>query len=342
MATLPKTQANRLRPSVADVARLARVGTTTVSRVMNGSALVTGETRERVLDAVRVLGYVPNVNARKFRTGRTRTVSLILPMHGTDFYTQLVDGLDSVLDDAGYDLALFPLLTPKRLERYLNGSALPYQADAVLLASLDPARLFPTGRVPTDLPVVLADMASPFYSSLAVDNHLGGRMAADRLGARPAETFVIQVEEWSDTPFSSGVFRQRLDGFRSGLDGSGAALPDTNVVTVEFSWGGGRVAMADILARARPPINVFASCDLMAIGALDEVLHAGLSIGEDVRIIGFDDTPWAAERDLTTIRQPIEELGRATAEEVIKRIETNSEGREHRTFAPTLQCRGSA
>ncbi|HEX2863689.1 MAG TPA: LacI family DNA-binding transcriptional regulator [Deinococcales bacterium] len=343
MVTSPRSRSGGSKATIEDVARLAGVGTTTVSRVMNGSQLVAAPTREKVLDAVRKLGYVPNLSARRFRTGRTKTVSMFLPMPGTEFYTRLVDGIDTTLMAAGYDLALFPLLTPERLERYVSPGALPYQADAVLFASLDPVRLYPDGRVPVpaDTPVVLVDMVSPLHASVTTDNRLGGALAAERMLLRPAPTHVIQVEEWTQTPFSSGVFGQRLTGFRDRLVEGGGTLRTEDIVLVEFSWGGGRVAMREILQKARPPINVFASCDLMAIGAIDEVTHAGLQVGTDVRVIGFDDIHWAAERELTTVRQPIEDMGRAAAEEVIRQIETGVRSRDALVLQPALKVRAS-
>lgn len=342
MATSPRNRVALQKATIEDVARRAGVGTTTVSRVMNGSELVSPATRKRVLDAVTALGYTPNLNARRMRTGQTRTVSVMLPTPGTDFYTSLLGGIDAGLDAANYDVALFPLLSTERLKRYLNETALPYQSDALLFASLDPTRLYPDGALPTNLPVVLVDVANPLYPSFTVDNRLGGRLAAEHLLERPAPTYVIQVEERLDTPFASGVFAQRLEGFQEAMRDAGHPLSDEHVIVVEFSWGGGRVAMRDILATAKPPMNVFASCDLMAIGAIDEALHAGLDVGRDVRIVGFDDIPWAEERGLTTIRQPVADMGRAAAEDLVERVKSRSRKPTHRSFAPSLRARQSA
>jgi LacI family transcriptional regulator len=310
--------------------------------VVNGYPDVSEETRARVLETIEALGYKPNRAARVFRTGRTQTISVILPMVATDFYNRLVNSIDAELAQYDYDAALFPLLSQRRLERYRDSSALPYHADGLLISSLNPDDLFPEGVIPAALPTVLIDIHHPKYDTVTLDNVKGGYLAGQHIAARPAKTFAIMIEERFNTPFASGVFRDRLAGFKQALHDAGQELPDENIITVEFSWDGGRIATLEILKRHRGPLNIFASCDLLARGVLDELSQHGLSVGKGVRLIGFDDQPWAESYGLCTIRQPIEAMGAAAVNFLLQRMSQPDRELIHQGFEPRLVVRPSS
>jgi LacI family transcriptional regulator len=328
--------------TILDVAREAGVVPSTVSRVLNGYPDVSEETRARVLEVIKQLGYKPNRAARVFRTGRTQTISVILPMVGTDFYTRLVNTIDNELAQYDYDAALFPLLSQRRLERYRDPTALPYHADGLIIVSLNPDSLFPNGDIPGGIPTVLVDIYHPRYDTVTVDNVKGGYLVGQHLAARPAETFAIMVKERFDTPFASGVFRDRLIGFKQALLDAGQKLPDENVITVEFSWDGGRIAIREILNRYSGPLNIFASCDLLARGVMDELGYRGLTVGEEIRLVGFDDQPWAADYGLSTVRQPIEAMGAFAVSLLFRRMSAPDQKPTHQVFEPQLIVRQSS
>jgi len=329
------------RPTIQDVARHADVKVSTVSRVLNGYPDVAKATRARVLETIEKLNYVPSRAARSFRTGRTQSVSIMLPMIGTEFYNRLIAAVDKALADHDYDAALFPMLNEKRLERYLRPNALPYQTDGMLFASLNPDWLFPQAKVPAPLPAVLIDAYHAAYDTVTVDNFGGAYEATRHLLERPAETFAVMVEERYDTPFSSGVFLERLKGFKQALADADLPVQDENVMTVEFEREAGQRALSDILERTGGPINIFASCDLLARGVLDELGRRGLSPGRDVRMVGFDDQPWAEAAGLTTVRQPIEELGTVAVELLLQRLDDRGQEVRHRELKTHLIVRHS-
>lgn len=328
------------RVTILHVAERAGVVPSTVSRVLNNYPDVSEETRARVLEAVEALGFRPNQSARGLRRGRTDSVSVLLPRVDADFYARLVTAIDAALERHHLTLALYPLLTEERLARYRQEDAPPYQADALLLVSMDPDKLY-GGPPPTRAPIVLLDATNPRYDSVTVDNTRGGYLAAQHLLERPSEVYVLLVEEFFSTPFASGVFQQRLEGFRQGLHEAGRVLEDGNVITTEFSWGGGRVAARQILERGRAPVSIFATCDLMARGVIDEATALGLKVGEDVRVIGFDNQPWAEELELSTVHQPVEELGEAAVELLLQRMKNPSLPPRHVQYTPSLVRRAS-
>ena len=329
------------RPTIQDVARGADVKVSTVSRVLNGYPDVAKATRARVLETIEQLNYVPSRTARSFRTGRTQAVSIMLPMIGTEFYNRLIAAVDKALAEHDYDAALFPMLNEKRLERYLRPNALPYQTDGMLFASLNPDWLFPQAQVPSPLPTVLIDAYHAAYDTVTIDNFSGAYEATRHLLERPAETFAIMVEERYDTPFSSGVFLERLKGFKQALTDAGLPIQEENIVTVEFDRDSSKQALSVILTRTSKPINIFASCDLLARGILDELNRRGLALGHDVRLVGFDDQPWAEALGLTTIKQPIEELGATAVEFLLQRLDKREQEVRHRELKTQLITRYS-
>lgn len=331
----------RSSATIVDVAKRAGVGVGTVSRVINNSPAVRPATRAKVQAAMEELGYVPNPHARRIAGGRSYTVSVLLPFVGTEFYLRLLEGIEAELGEQRYDLALFPLLSKQRLERFLSSSALAYHTDGLVVASYDLAERFPQGRLPTDRPVVMVDARSDAYDSAYLDNALGGRLAADHLLALGGPVFAVQIEEELDRAFASTVFSARIGGFRAALEAAGAPLPEQHVYRTRLSAEGGQIALQRFLEVRPPPINVFAAADVVALGVIEEAERRGLEVGREVRVLGFDGQPWTAARGLSTLEQPVEAMGRASARMLIERLQGLEGPPRHERFEPRLVVRSS-
>ena len=325
--------------TIKDVARQAGVVPSTVSRVMSNHPDIAAETRARVQQAIQTLGYRPDRMARSVRKGRTQSVSVLLPHAGSDFYNLLINAIDTTLSDHDYDAALFPLLSERRLNRYRDPDALPYQTDGLIFASLDPDHLYPQGTVPLNIPAVLIDIHNPKYDHVVVNNVQGGRLAAGHLLEQPRDTYVIAVEERHDTPFASGVFRERLAGFKAVYREEGQNLPDAAVLDSEFTWESARATVKRLLDQVKEPVNLFATCDLFAQAALDQMALMNARPGADVRLIGYDDVHWATEHGLTTIRQPIGHMGEIAAEMLLNRLNNPDHPLQSQLLEPALILR---
>lgn len=310
----------RRKPTINEVAHLAKVGIGTVSRVLNNHPAVRPETRARVQAAMESLGYRPNPHARRVAGGRSYTVSVILPFVATEFYTRLIEGIEQVLQQERYDLALFPLLSRSRLERYLESSTFAYQTDGLIIASYDLTELFGGNLLPTDRPVTLVDAYNEHYDSSYMDNPLGGTLAAEYLAQFPGEIFAIKLEEDIDRAFAKTTFGGRLAGFQHKLAELGRSLPQTHLYTTRFSAEGGQLALRQFIAQGSPPYNIFAGADLIALGVLEEAERQGLKIGREVRVLGYDGQPWTEARGLSTLAQPVEAMGAEAARMLLKRI----------------------
>lgn len=322
--------------TIQQVADRAGVGVGTVSRVMNNHPSVRPETRDRVLNAMSELGYIPNPHARRVAGGRSYTVSIMLPVVSTEFYIRLLNGLERTLEAHRYDSALFPLLSRERLERYLNSNTLVYQADGIVMATHNLGELFSDGRLPTHQAVVVVDGSSPHYDSVFLNNKRGGCMAGERFARLEGPIFALSTRNALDEIFTSTVLEERLEGFQQALDAAGRDIPKEHVYRVSFNLDAARAAAREMLDAHETPINIFAAADLLALGVLEEAERRGLELGRDVRLIGFDDQPWTSDRGLTTIHQPVEAMGASAAELLVDRLGGFSGAARQVCFEPRL------
>lgn len=332
---------SKKKPTIHEVAARAGVGLGTVSRVLNNHPAVRPETRARVLRAMEELGYTPNPHARRIAGGRSYTVSVLLPFVATEFYRRLIEGIEGVLLEKRYDLALFPILSQARLRRYLESTTLAYLTDGLILASYDLTEHFEEGRLPTDRPVVLVDARNPRYDSVYLDNLLGGRMAGAYLARFPGAIFAVKVEEEPDRAFRHTVFAERMQGFQEALRAAGRPFPQEHLYTTRLSQEGGRLALRYFLEKTSPPLNVFAGADQVALGVLEEAERLGLTLGKDVRILGFDGHPFTEEVGLSTIAQPVEAMGARAAQLLLERMQGYAGPPREVRFEPTLIERAS-
>jgi LacI family transcriptional regulator len=329
------------KSTIHEVAQLAQVGIGTVSRVLNNHPSVRSETRARIQQAMRQLGYNPNPHARRVAGGKSYTVSVMVPFVATEFFSRLLDGIESVLTEERYDLAIFPLLSQRRLQLYLQSHTLAYQTDGLIVSSLDITQLFEGGKLPTDRPIVVVDGKSDRFDSSYVDNRLGGQMAAEYLLRFPGAMFAVTLEEDLDRAFTDTVFSERIAGFRAILHQHHRPLPANHVYVTRFSAEGGRLALQQFMQVSRPPYNIFAGADLLALGILEEARRHELRLGEDLRVLGYDGQPWTEAQGLSTLAQPVEQMGAAAARFLLDRINGNHTAVRSARFEPKLVERAS-
>ncbi|MEO3783048.1 LacI family DNA-binding transcriptional regulator [Actinocorallia sp. B10E7] len=306
------------RPTLEAVAARAGVGRGTVSRVINGSPKVSEKAREAVQKAIKELGYVPNPAARTLVTRRTDTVALVVSeseerVWGEPFFAGIIRGISSGLSETGLQLLLAMAQTPadhERLERYLTGR----HVDGALLLSLHGDDPLPRRLEERGLPTVMAG-SSPGRTPVAyvdADNRGGARQAVQHLVDRGRRRIAAIAG-----PQDMQVGLDRLAGYRELNPG-----PDL-VAQGDFSEGSGAEAMRELLERDPEIDAVYAASDPMAIGAMHVLRASGRSIPGDVAVVGFDDSKMArhTEPPLTSVHQPVEEMGRAMAELLVARIQ---------------------
>ena len=297
-------------PTLEEVARVAGVSRSTASRVINGMPYVSAKAREAVANAVTSLGYTPNQMARSLATKRTNSIAMVVSERGDfvlndPFFARVLRGVYAGL--AGTHMQLVLLMVQEddhtSLEHYLAAG----HVDGALLVHLHERDPLPERLAEVGLPVVLCgrpltQLAVPYVDS---DNFNGAATATRHLvdtGRRRIVTIA--------GPRDMAVGVDRLSGWRRAMGQAGQ--PADGVAHGDFTMAGGAAAMTELLA-AHPDLDaVFAASDVMAVGAMQVLRAHGRRIPEDVAVIGFDDSELAAAAvpPLTTVRQPIEELGR--------------------------------
>lgn len=329
-----------------DVARLAQVSQSAVSRAFTPGASVAETTRVRVMDAARKLGYRPNAHARSLITGRSRIIGLVLSYLENLFYPVALQCLAERLQRDGYHVLLFINHNPNADE--LVAEILQYHVDGIVLAASTLSSALARNCADADIPVVLfnrvmADAgthAIQSVSSVRGDNAAGGRTVAEFLiaGGHRRMAYIAGNEE-----SSTNLERER--GFREGLDGAGLHIWAR--ATGNYDFAQARQAALTLFAPGRErPDAVFVASDHMAFAVMDALrFDLGLRVPEDVSVVGFDNVPqgeWGAYR-LTTFEQPVDPMVEATVGLLQERLRQEGAGPARNVVVPgSLIVRASA
>jgi DNA-binding LacI/PurR family transcriptional regulator len=337
-------------PTVEDVARVAGVSRASVSRVVNGKPGVAEYIVEAVRQAVAETRYVPNTAARSLVTRQSGSVAIVVSGAGVDHEASPEDvygdpffgRLSSAIVRALAQRELHPVLMlaesdPERdrVEAFLGRNG----ADGALLISTAPQDPLPGLLADAGHPVVVFSRPSDGVRADWVDvaHRQGAALAAERLVARGARRVAV-----ISGPLAVPAAAERLSGFLEAMSRHGHTY--VPVLSGTFTVESGETAMRELLVQHPELDGVFAANDLMAIGALHALADAGRRVPDDVAVIGFDDAAPAryARPALTTVRQPLEDMGAAMADLLVERLANPTGPSLSRVFVPTLRLRASA
>ncbi|MDX3234943.1 LacI family DNA-binding transcriptional regulator [Streptomyces sp. ME03-5709C] len=333
------------RPTLEEVAVRAGVGRGTVSRVINGSPRVSARAKAAVEAAIAELGYVPNRAARALAGHRTDAIALVIPeeesrLFAEPYFSDIIRGVGGELADTDMQLLLTLLRSPRERQRFAQYLS-AHRVDGVLLVSVHEDDPLPDLLEQLEMPTVLNGRRSGLESVSYVDSDNSG-------GARTAVAHLLGLGRKAVAtitgPLDMYVARARLEGYRQGVRDAGLARDDALVAAGDFTEEGGRAAMRALLER-RPDVDaVFAASDVMAGGALQVLREKGRRVPDDVALIGFDDSAVARHTDppLTSVRQPIEEMGRTMARVLLEEIAAGTATRRHVVLPTELVRRASA
>ncbi|MFC5661663.1 LacI family DNA-binding transcriptional regulator [Kitasatospora misakiensis] len=333
------------RPTLEEVAARAGVGRGTVSRVINGSSRVSERAKEAVERAVAELGYVPNRAARALAGSRTDAIALVVTetearVFAEPYFLDIIRGVNAELASADKQLLLTLIRTEQerqRFEEYLAAQ----RVDGVLLVSVHRDDPLPDQVRALGVPAVLNGRRSPQEPVAYVDsdNVGAGRSAVAHLAERGRQR-IATITGSPDLDAGHG----RLAGYREALVAAGLPVDERLIATGDFTEDGGRRAMRELLERCPDLDAVFAASDLMAVGALSVLRARGLDVPGDVALVGVDDSPVARHLDppLTTVRQPIEEMGRRMAGLLLRQIAGEDRGPSRLVLPTELVVRESS
>jgi DNA-binding LacI/PurR family transcriptional regulator len=331
--------------TLEEVAAVAGVSKSTVSRVINDSPAVSASVRDVVNAAIEMTGYRPNRAARSLVTRRTGSIGLIVSepegrVFSDPFFASMVRGVTGIVRERDIQLVLVLANDEKAQEQvldYLRDGHL----DGALLISSHATDPLPRVLIDEGLPAALSarPLTPMAISYVDVDSAAGARMAVAHLVARGCRRIGTIAG-----PQDMVAGQDRLLGFRQGLASAQLPADESLVGFGNFTTRGGAAAMEEMLARTEPPDGLFVASDLMALGVLTVLAERGLRVPHDVAIVGFDDSVAATEArpPLTTVAQPVEEMARALTLVLLDRIADPDGPVTSRVFPPLLVIRDSA
>lgn len=336
---------------IGEVASAAGVSVTTVSNVLNGRAdRMSADTRQRVMQAIEQLGYTPSASARQLKTGRSRTIGLVVPTVANPFWGSVVHEIEKAALAHGYNVMICNAERDRAAERRYAETLLSYGVKGVIFGSSPVsfdhiAALRARGLIIAAFDRLSADEIAG--CSVGVDNELGVRLAIQHLiGLGHRRIGAISG------PIRTESRINRLTGFRGALRDAGLDVRD-NLIWEGAAVSGygdtegaelGRAGMRELLTRRDPPTAVFAMNDFYAWGAYAGARDMGFRIPDDISIVGFDDILLSelVEPPLTTIRQPIAAMSRSIVTSLLAQLDNRAgESPTHISAAPELVIRGS-
>ena len=325
-------------PTLEEVARLAGVSRSTVSRVINNHPNVRPETRERVQQAIRQSGYRPHPVARSLVTKCTQIIGMAIPEAVTTLFTDpffplLLRGATETCNAHHYQLLLSLFNGPVGREEMYQRVLRHGYLDGVLVASTSLDDPLISNLLRDQIPFVsVGRHTDKRVHYVDVDNVGGARTAVEhliRLGHRRIATITGRLDMIAG--------QDRLEGYRQALQARSIPVEEDLIVEGDFSESSGVMGIQRLLPAS--PDAVFVASDMMAIGALKALRQAGCQVPHNVALIGFDDIPAASviEPALTTVRQPIERMGSMAVDLLLSVLENSSEEEApaHRIILPT-------
>lgn len=306
------------RSTIHDVAKRAQVAISTVSRVINGRDRVHPDTRTRVLAAIKELDYRPSALARSLATQRTKMLGLLVPSLSDPFYHEIVSGVEETTVAAGYNLLIAS--QPKTMTARQHMALFTQQrVDGLIMSQINVTRQEVIAIMQQGLPValVLQDLGADVPTALA-DNYQGACSLVKHLIGHGYRR-IAYIAGNDDGPDN----RQRLQAVCDTLHAHGLTLPADYIGQGTYFQGSGYQPMLQLLALPDRPDAVFAANDVMAGDALAALRDSGLQAPHDIAVVGYDDIPLASylAPPLTTVRQPMYELGCAAAQMVLSAID---------------------
>jgi LacI family transcriptional regulator len=329
------------RPTLRTVAALAGVHVSTVSRVLNGST-VTGarsageKTVRRIREIAEEVGYSPNPHATGLRTQRSNLLGVLVPRLVDIVLATIYEGIEEASASFGYSTFVANTGDTPANQRARTDMVLARRVDGMIFGDAYVDGRFLDEVAGHGVPFVLVSRRAGNHPAVTCDDVRGGELAAEHLLALGhTRVAVIAGEPYAST----GI--DRTAGFTATCRAAGVDVPDAAIVHTRFDTDGGRAGMERLLALDRPPTAVFAVNDFAAIGAMGAARDAGLRVGTDVAVLGFNDVPLAAALPigLSTIRSPMHEMGVRGVELLMDRLSGEPVASERLT--PTLVARAS-
>lgn len=324
--------------TINDIAKAAGVSPATVSNTLNGTASVNKETAKRVRKAVAELGYRPNQLARSLKSGRTRSLGLIIPDLTNPFFSEIACAVSETALEYSYTVTIYNSASSVDVEN--QGIELLYdrQVDGLLIIPVGQEML--SFKILDELPTVFIDR---IYDdgmerfSVTVDNERGGYLATKHL----LDLGHTEIGFLSGFSYLKNI-QERLSGYYQALEEAAIDVDEKLIVVGDQTYSSGKIAL-DLLEKRPGVTGILVSNDAMAIGTLNSLQESGFEIPADISVIGYDNISLAnlISPALTTVNQPRKGMGRVATERLIQLIEGRNLRKKNVVLEPKLVVRES-
>ena len=301
--------------TIADVAREAGVGIGTVSRVLNGSPLVSEATRARVLAVMQRLDYQPSPIARAFGARRTHTLELIVSLFTRGHFVDILRGIEQALADTVFKLVVRTVEDEAERERVFDECCGSAQSDGVLIVSMLPTDRLVARLARDGVPAVLVNLVDSRLWSVSVDHDLAAAEAVAYC-VRLGHARIALLDRAAD-PFDPDGPGLCQVGYRKALAEAGVSVSPAYELRGKLSVAGGAAALETLVELSQPPTAIIAASEVQAIGVLEAARQLGRAVPDELSVVGYNDSEMAAYLGLTTMRVPLRELGRRSTEALL-------------------------
>ncbi len=297
---------------ITDVAKLAGVSPSTVSHVLNGKRPISEPTRQRVLQAIEELNYIPNANARAMKSGLSGIIGFIATDITELFSNRIIQGVESVIVPSG-----FHLLFVSGTEFKTNlGDTMAFMNSRKLDGAIIAQSITQDHRnlefVPPEFPLITVNFDfGPHLPRIILDNYKGGWEAAEHFARKGFSRAGLIMG-----PSNRIASNDRQTGFLEGAKNFGLTIPQRNFIHVPFDFQGGVKGMEELLDEVGNVDAVFCANDYIAVGAIQTAISRGLRVPEDIGVIGFDNRDFSEfwPTTITSFDQPLYEMGKIAAQ----------------------------
>ncbi|UTT86905.1 substrate-binding domain-containing protein [Vibrio pelagius] len=327
--------------TMKDIAKLAKVSTSTVSHVINKSRFVSDEIAERVNKAAKELNYAPSALARSLKMKQTKTIGMLVTTSTNPFFGEVVKGVERRCYEKGYNLILCNTEGDSERMKSSIDTLLQKRVDGLMLmcSTLEGEHLDVFERYP-ELPVVVMDWGPMLFASDKIqdNSHQGGYMATQHL-IDNGHTEIGCITG----PLHRNQASSRYEGFKQAMSEANLKVNADWIVESNFECDGGFDAFQTLKTRGRLPSALFVCNDMMAMGVIHAAAQDGLRVPQDLSLIGYDDIHLSKYMTpaLTTIHQPKHRLGKAAVDTLLSRLESPDEYPQVVELEPTLVERSS-
>ncbi|MGC8611812.1 MAG: LacI family DNA-binding transcriptional regulator [Athalassotoga sp.] len=322
--------------SIKDVAKVAGVSISTVSRVLNESQNVSAELKQKVLDAVQNLGYRSNTIARALKGMPTKTLGLLIPTIENPFFPSMVRGVQDEAHRNGYSVFLCNTDGSRIIEETQFKLLLDKKVDGIILvASKYTTRYLKNGM---EFPIVMIDryVNSPNFSYVTVDHTIGIRLAIEHLYSLGHRKIAFLGSKL----LSSGA-RERFQSYKRYIEEFKMKFDDSLIILGEYTYESGIKMVEELMKRKVKFDSILCGNDLIAFGVIEGLKKYGIKVPKDVSVVGYDDITFSSYHNpkLTTIRQPTYEVGQMATRIVIDMISGVDRRVKHIKIEPSLVIR---